>query len=363
MSLIKTPVTKHVTAKCPSAKIISESKLVRHRDIAYECDDIATFHQCSGCGYTSSQASNVKTHVNSKCKGCEVLSEKRKLSFEDVPPPTSASQGNVNAVMNVNVSNAPINQTNMFLVITANSKEEYDERLKIFYRVSRENGIEFEKGEFMPSDLLKGFESSNPQLDNTTFTNNSVVCMKTGVKTPVVRYSSQELVRVFDAMLDILEKNEKCDADGVEYDDEFIRNVVNVCIDERTQAGVRYASGKDDFELFRKHLSDILRSDKERTNTKLYTSIYNIAVQTAAKKRLSSLKCPKKPPKRPTTWARTTPTINEIIAGVEPKIPRDQQIYEDYLKDVEQWEDDIKVTREMITDIAAYYRTKTAKRV
>jgi hypothetical protein len=50
-----------------------------------------------------------------------------------------------------------------------------------------------------------------------------------------------------------------------------------------------------------------------------------------------------------------------MLAGVEPKIPRGQQEYMKYLDDVEKWEGDIKVTREMISDIAAHYRTKTLK--
>jgi hypothetical protein len=83
-SLQKPPVTNHVKAKCIEASVITMEKVVTHRDTSYECNDVCTLHQCSGCGYTSSQASSVKKHVAAKCNGAQVLSEKRKLTLDDV---------------------------------------------------------------------------------------------------------------------------------------------------------------------------------------------------------------------------------------------------------------------------------------
>jgi phage FluMu protein Com len=84
ISLQKINVSNHISKKCPAAKIVCENKVIKHRDMDYECDDIATIHQCSKCAYTSQNATHAKTHIK-KCPNAELLSSKRKLLIEDVP--------------------------------------------------------------------------------------------------------------------------------------------------------------------------------------------------------------------------------------------------------------------------------------
>ncbi|AGE56483.1 protein of unknown function (DUF1390), partial [Acanthocystis turfacea Chlorella virus NE-JV-2] len=208
-SLHRPHAVSHVNAKCQGVSIIKEDKLVRHRDLSAESDDIATLHQCSNCGYTSNQTTNVKTHLASKCQGATMLSGKRRLTYEEMPKTQKTyNQGNVNAVLSVSGDHNAINQYNIMMVITANTPEEYQERLKIFYQVSKENGITFEKGEFMPSVLLKGFEKTNPGLDNKVCNNNSVVCLKTGNRTPLMKYARTELANLMNLMTKMIETYE-----------------------------------------------------------------------------------------------------------------------------------------------------------
>jgi len=288
-SLQKPHVSKHLTAKCVGATLVKEEKLVKHRDLTFECDDIATLYQCSNCDYTSQQSTNVKTHTNTKCKGATVLSEKRKLVFEDVPKKQDTSYkttttGNVNQTHNVlavNVADAPVTQNNLMLVIAANSEEEFAERLKIFYQVSRENGIEFEKGEFMPSALLKGFEEANPKLDNKVCKNNTVVCLKTGERTPLMKYARQELLNIFN----LITKQIETFAFGDEDENEFIDKLIRMIIDSEQIENSKYTLKQyhkkyEDYDVYeiREDLAQLIQKDTERTRTKYYSTIYNVVL-------------------------------------------------------------------------------------
>jgi phage FluMu protein Com len=356
-SLQKPPVATHIKAKCPGAKIVSETKIVRHRDIDYDCDDIATLHQCSKCEYTSFQSTSIKRHIDTKCPGATMLSEKRKLQFEDVPPvSTTTMTVDSNSGIALQNCNGNVNQTNLMLVIVANSKEEFDERLKIFYKVSRENGVEFVKGDFVPSTILDAFDKENPRLDNVKYTNNSVVCLKTGDKTPIVQYSSQELLHLFDIMLDILKKNEKCDANGDEYSEEFINDISDLCLNDNY---LYHTRKRGDFETFKTTVSkDLLKITNIHDKT-VHSNLYKMIHDKANECPLSSLRCREDRYKKPQKIV-SRKSMN-MFTMTPYRIPENQQRWESYVDAKNKWDADIQVTRAMISDIVKYYKTKNIK--
>jgi hypothetical protein len=300
MSLVKTHVDNHIHTKCTGASVIKEEKLVKHHDLEYTCDDMATLHQCSGCGYTSVQATSVKTHVRNKCKTATVLSGKRKLVFGDVPPPqignvAASRDAFVSNSGNVNIDNSSVN---LMLVIVANSKEEYDERLKIFYKVSKENGLTFEKGEFVPSAILDCMEKENPALDNKQFTNNSIVCLKTGKKTPVVQYAKQELESMLSLMVDTLIKYEKPDDVSEEDEEAFLQGMIDTVIHPKQWAiwkSTTCGQGNYDFWAVRDKLARILSVDAIRERRSFYSDFYLMALDLVSAKLCDiQLECGKK---------------------------------------------------------------------
>lgn len=290
-SLQKPHVVSHAGSKCQGASVIKEDKLVRHRDLTAESDDIATLYQCSNCGYTSQHSTNAKTHVSSKCRGATVLSDKRRLTFEEVPNTQKTyNQGNVNAVLSVSGdNNAPINQYNIMLVISANTPEEFQERLKIFYQVSKDNGIAFEQGEFMPSMLLKGFEKSNPGLDNKVCNNNSVVCLKTGERTPLMKYAKTELVNIMNLMAKMIETYEPTN----ENEENFISDLIGICIHpqqvKNTKYYIKLKRGEDQMNkvsVLQQEIRRLLHEDEAREKTQYYSYLYNNIVTNLLSYRL-----------------------------------------------------------------------------
>jgi len=282
-SLQRPPVSKHIDAKCQGASLIKEDKLVRHRDLSAESDDIATLHQCSNCGYTSHQPTHVKTHLASKCQGATMLSGKRRLTYEEVPKTHKThNQGNVTAVLGINGdNNAPINQYNIMLVISANTPEEFQERLKIFYQVSKENGITFEQGEFMPSVLLKGFEKTNPGLDNKVCNNNSVVCLKTGKSTPLMKYAKIELANIMNLMTKMIETYEPTNKN----EEKFISDLIGICIHpdqvKATKYYIKQKRGEDkvnDVSVLRHEIQRLLHKDEMREKTLFYSALYMLSL-------------------------------------------------------------------------------------
>ena len=318
-SLQRPPVSKHIDTKCQGASITKEDKLVRHRDLSAESDDIATLHQCSNCGYTSNQTTNVKTHMASKCQGATMLSGKRRLSYEEVPKTQKTyNQGNVNAVLSVSGdNNAPISQYNIMLVITANTPEEFQERLKIFYQVSKENGITFEQGEFMPSALLKGLEQANPGLDNKVCNNNSVVCLKTGQRTPLMKYARTELANLMNLMAKMIETYEPTN----ESEEMFISNLIDICIHpdqlKRVKYVIKLKHGEDkmnDVSILRQRVRNLLYDDEPREKTGYYSALYNVAIDL-----LSYRLCDKDIPEDILTRIRTM--LKDIASHVREKKP------------------------------------------
>ena len=351
-SLSKQTITRHIDAKCNGGTVVSQEKLLTHRDVSFELDDKATLYQCSDCGYTSTQVTPVRNHIRAKCPSATVVSEKRKLIVEEVP---AVVQGNVQAIMNVGVSNAPINQTNLILVIQANSREEFDARLKILYKVFR-NDVDFENPMLLPSTVLKGFEKENPALDNKMFTNNSVVCLTTKNKTPVVQYAAQELVNIYDIMLKFLEKNDTHDEDGVEYDEDLVRFIINECIHEKTISTIKTQKKSEDFQLLRQEIAEMLRKDPDRQKT-YYTDEYKIAVQNLGKPLTKIPYHNKDKTRKPQKMVKQS--LNDTYRGLTTPIPQNQAKYTKYQENAEDWQNSIVLTREMIADIAEYYRTKT----
>lgn len=142
-SLQKPPVEKHIKAKCSGATLVKEQKLVKHRDLSQSDDDIATLYQCSKCEYTSQFSTNVKTHISSKCQGAEVLSEKRKLIFEDVPKPVAPAVVDSIPVNDKNIEfigpKLPIGGLKRHLI-----KQRDDDKVSIFYLI-RPHGTTFIK--------------------------------------------------------------------------------------------------------------------------------------------------------------------------------------------------------------------------
>jgi hypothetical protein len=323
MSLVKTSVDTHVHTKCPGATVVKEEKLVKHHDIEYTCDDVATLHQCSGCGYTSVFATNVKTHVRNKCKTATVLSGKRKLVFGDVPPPPTgniSTSSNTGIAVHTNLAPITQNNVNLNLVIVANSREEYDERLRIFYKVSKENGLIFEKGEFMPSAILEGLEKENPALDNKQFTNNSVVCLKTGKKTPVVQYAKDELVSIVSLMADIIEKFETPEGWSKEEAQTFLKQLIDVVIDKAQLSASKYVAlgppphedTPENFWRVHERLAELLGKDENREKETLYTKFFN-AVGNTMIDRLSDQKVDRE------TFDRVQTAIKDIAEYLKTK--------------------------------------------
>jgi hypothetical protein len=167
------------------------------------------------------------------------------------------------------------------MVITANTPEEYQERLKIFYQVSKENGITFEKGEFMPSVLLKGFEKTNPGLDNKVCNNNSVVCLKTGNRTPLMKYARTELANLMNLMTKMIETYEPTN----ENEEKFISDLIGICIHpdqvKSTKYYIKLKRGEDkvnDVSVFRQEIQRLLHEDEAREKTLYYSALYMLSL-------------------------------------------------------------------------------------
>ena len=174
-SLRKDHVQTHIQAKCPTATVVSQEKSLTHKDVSFELDDKSTLHQCSQCGYTSTQITHVRTHIRAKCKGAVVESEKRKLVLKDPVPSVQNTITTEAVTMGEHNSNNNIINKSVILQVNiqphpCQSPEEFAEYVKIFYKVTREN-INLDNPVFMPSELLKGLEKATPALDNKMFTN------------------------------------------------------------------------------------------------------------------------------------------------------------------------------------------------
>jgi hypothetical protein len=248
-----------------------------------------------------------------------MLSGKRRLSYEEVPKTQKTyNQGNVNAVLSVSGdNNAPISQYNIMLVITANTPEEFQERLKIFYQVSKENGITFEQGEFMPSALLKGLEQANPGLDNKVCNNNSVVCLKTGQRTPLMKYARTELANLMNLMAKMIETYEPTN----ESEEMFISNLIDICIHpdqlKRVKYVIKLKHGEDkmnDVSILRQRVRNLLYDDEPREKTGYYSALYNVAIDL-----LSYRLCDKDIPEDILTRIRTM--LKDIASHVREKKP------------------------------------------
>lgn len=363
-SLQKPPVEKHIKAKCSGATLIKEKKLVKHRDLSQGDDDVATLYQCSNCEYTSQQSTHVKTHIASKCQGAEVLSEKRKLTFEDVPKVLSTSstvsqQGVLNNTGNVGT----INQININLVVQANSEEEFALRIKAAIPAIREMREALGPDasiNFLPSTILKGLEQANPALDNKVLKNNSIVCLKTKEKTPLVKYSKIELVNLYNMMLKILENNDQTDDEGNEISDDVYKMIIDLCINPYNQDKIiKCLKDTPEDELFTKirdQISKDIKNDPHRKSTQ-YTDQYILAVR-ALEEPLSKIEYHNQDKTRKPTKMKK-PNYAAVIVTKDPDkmYPPQQTNYYKYQNNIKAFNEKIKITKELIRDITEYYKT------
>jgi len=210
-SLHKTSVDKHIAAKCPDAKLLREEKVVKHQDPNNERDDITTLYQCSKCSYTSYASSPAKTHIK-KCPGAELISEKRKLSIEDVPPKPNGNVATQNITTNngIAVNNGDVNQTIINLHITMNTREEYEAMVAAIAK-------SIDSGQFsslhltfaddpskVPAIISKAIKEADPRLDNKTIIKNDVVCKESGAKMPKVKHAKTQTANLMFALRDAL---------------------------------------------------------------------------------------------------------------------------------------------------------------
>ena len=252
-SLNRSHTSSHITKKCPEAKIVSKKKIIKHQDPNNERDDVATLYQCSKCSYTSYQPSPVNTHIK-KCPGAELIKEQRKLFIEDVPPEGIINNQNMtNNTGNVGSMATTVNGTaigtfnlNVQLIMPAvNSQEEYDDRVRIMLRAIKDIGIEskidiaFADGEFKPVELLKALETENPQLDNKKLTNNSVVCLKSGEKTPLKDFCRQEIVNLNKVSLDTI-KRTGLEDELTDTTAQRLKPIIDACIDDKQISAIKY---------------------------------------------------------------------------------------------------------------------------
>jgi len=265
-SLHKTHTSNHISKKCPEAQIVSKKKIVKHQDPNNERDDITTLYQCSKCSYTSYSSSPVNTHIK-KCPGAELIKEQRKLFLEDVPAdPVGTINNNTNVGIGINYGTA--NQNIINIVMPAvNSKEEFEERLDILFKVAQKHNLSFTPEQFKPSVLIKGFETESPGLNNKKYTNNSIVCLKTGERTPVGQYADQEQASIYELWLAEISRFSS-DNDNNEQYMKQIWEMVERCIAYSTISVAKRNLDK---------IAELVRNDPDRKNVRMYSKEYYIA--------------------------------------------------------------------------------------
>ena len=95
------------------------------------------------------------------------------------------------------------------------SPEEYDERRQLLLQAFINNnfelryGLAFADGGFKPIELLKAFETENPLLNNKKYYNNSVICLKTGIKIPLMKYCRQERLNLYKVALESIVESDR----------------------------------------------------------------------------------------------------------------------------------------------------------
>jgi len=92
---------------------------------------------------------------------------------------------------------------------------------------------------FKPVELLKAFETEDPRLDNKKYTNNSVVCLKSGTKYPLKRFVLQEFVNLNKVSLDTI-KRTGLEDELTDTTAQRLKPIIDACFDEEYLAKVKY---------------------------------------------------------------------------------------------------------------------------
>jgi len=89
------------------------------------------------------------------------------------------------------------------------SPEEYEERLQLLVQAFKYDNFKLRYGlafdddwDFNPIELLKALQDDNPQLNNIKYSNNSVICLKTGINIPLKKYCNQERINLYKVALE-----------------------------------------------------------------------------------------------------------------------------------------------------------------